>query len=66
LTKERWQQLRLATWFRAEQDEVTEYIERLQAALAAANALIGESADEAKRLQDRIDQLEAERKDRSP
>ena len=31
----------------------------LRVSLGAANALIGEAADEAKRLQDRIDQLEA-------
>lgn len=35
---------------------------QLEAALAAANKLIAEAADEATRLQDRIDQLEAERR----
>jgi hypothetical protein len=41
-------------------------LRRTRQALAAANALIGEAANEAKRLQDRIDQLEAEQKDRAP
>lgn len=38
----------------------------LEDALSRANGLLAEAADEANRLQDRIDQFEAERKDRAP
>lgn len=41
-------------------DRLTQENARLRSALDAANALIGEAADEAKRLQDRIDQLKCE------
>lgn len=39
-------------------DRLTQENAGLRSALDAANALIGEAADEAKRLQDHIDQLE--------
>jgi hypothetical protein len=40
-------------------DRLTRENAGFRSALDSANALIGEAADEAKRLQDRIDQLEA-------
>jgi hypothetical protein len=31
MTEERWEKLKAVTWFRAEQDEVTKYVEELRA-----------------------------------
>jgi outer membrane murein-binding lipoprotein Lpp len=44
--------------------ELFDEVARLRPMLDTANALIGEAAEEAKRLQDRIDELEARKCER--
>ena len=44
MTNERWEKLKATTWFRAEQDEVTAYVEKLRGGSKFPTCTCGASA----------------------